>query len=78
MLRENRTESELSDLARVHVEKYYRGPLCGAQFIKIVSIAPKMEDAANWCIAHSGQAGGLSVALDEAEAELTKKYSLLG
>src|SRR5258708_6546576 len=75
--KETRTGEELSDLVRAHVEKYHRGPLDGAQFIKIIPTQPT-TDGVNWRIAHSGQAGGHSIALDEAEAELTRKYSLVG
>ncbi len=75
MMKEIRTAAELTDLVRAHVEKFHRGPLSGAQFIKVVPIE-STADGVDWRIAHSGEAGGHSIALDEAEVDLTKRYSL--
>ena len=74
MAKQFKTERELLDLVRAHVERFHRGPLDGAQLIKIIHVAN--DPNRNWRVAHSGIAGGHSVALDEAEAELTELYDL--
>jgi hypothetical protein len=69
-----RTETQLLDLVRAHVERFHRGPLLdGAQFIKIIQVAN--DPNRNWRVAYSGVEGH-AVALDEAEAELTELYDL--
>jgi hypothetical protein len=70
-----RTERQLLDLVRAHVERFHRGPLLdGAQFISVIRIANDPDR--NWRIAYSGAAEDQAVALDEAEAELTELYDL--
>jgi hypothetical protein len=70
-----RTETQLLDLVRAHVERFHRGPLLdGAQSIKIIQVAN--DPNRNWRIAYSGVAEDHAVALDEAEAELTELYDL--
>jgi hypothetical protein len=75
MAKESKTESELLDLVRAHAERFHRGPLVGAQFIKIMHVLN--DPNRNWRVAHSGTPGGFSIALDEAEAELTEQYDLI-
>jgi hypothetical protein len=69
-----KTEAQLLDLVRDHVLRFHRGPLDGAQLIKIIHVLN--DPNRNWRVAHGGTAGGHSVALDEAEAELTELYDL--
>jgi hypothetical protein len=73
--KKSKTGPELLDLVRAHVERFHRGPLDGAQFIKIIHVAN--DPNRNWRVAHSGIAGGYAIALDEAEAELTELYDLV-
>ena len=50
-----RTETQLLDLVRAHVERFHRGPLLdGAQSIKIIQVAN--DPNRNWRIAYSGVA----------------------
>jgi hypothetical protein len=70
-----RTETQLLDLVRAHLERFHRGPLLGeAQPVKIIQVAN--DPNRNWRIAYSGMAEDHAVALDEAEAELTELYDL--
>jgi hypothetical protein len=75
MAKESKTKSELLDLVRAHVERFHRGPLDDAQFIKIIHVLN--DPNRNWRVAYSGITGGNSIALDEAEAELTDLYDLV-
>ena len=76
MAKQFRTETQLLDLVRAHVERFHRGPLLdGAQFIRVIRVAN--DPNRNWRIAYSGVAEDHAVALDEAEAELTELYDLI-
>ncbi|WP_316215046.1 hypothetical protein [Bradyrhizobium sp. SZCCHNR2035] len=75
MPKEQKTLAELDDIVHKHIEQNHRGPLGGAQFLKIVPVEGNPDRT--WRIAHGGQAGGFGVALDEAEAELVKLYDLV-
>jgi hypothetical protein len=72
--KQQKTEAELLDLVRQHVERNRHGPLTGAQYIKIIHVLN--DPARNWRASHSGEAGGDWVALEEADAELTSLYDL--
>ena len=76
MPKEQKTEAELLDLARQHVERNHHGPLTGAQYIKIIHVLN--DPGRNWRASPSGEAGGDWVALEEADAELTSLYDLRG
>ncbi|MEA2758226.1 MAG: hypothetical protein QOH65_839 [Methylobacteriaceae bacterium] len=75
MNKEPKTETELDDLIHRYLEEQYRGPIGGAQWIKIVPLNPP-EDGRTWYISHTGEPGGLSYALNEAERFLIEKYDL--
>jgi hypothetical protein len=74
--KEQKTEAELLDLVRQHVERNHHGPLTGAQYIEIIQVLN--DPAPNWRASHSGEAGGDRVPLEEADAELTSLYDLQG
>jgi hypothetical protein len=74
MAKESKTELELLDLVRAHVERLDPGSLDSAQFIKITHVAN--DPNRNWRVAPSGEASRYTIALDEAEAELTDLYDL--
>jgi hypothetical protein len=74
--KEQKTEAELLDLVRQHVERNHRGPLTGAPSIKVIHVLN--DPGRNWRVSHSGEAGGYGVALEEADAELTSLYDLRG
>jgi hypothetical protein len=70
-----RTETQLLDLVRAHIERFHRGPLLdGAQFIKVIRVAN--DPNRNWRVAYGGVTEDYAVALDEAEAERTELYHL--
>jgi hypothetical protein len=70
-----RTETQLLDLVRAHVERFHRGPvLDGAQFIRVIGVAN--DPNRNWRVAYGGVTEDHAIALDEAEAELTELYDL--
>jgi hypothetical protein len=70
-----RTETQLLDLVRAHMERFHRGPLLdGAQFIKVIRVAN--DPNRNGRVAYGGVTEDHAVALDEAEAELTELYHL--
>jgi hypothetical protein len=70
-----RTETQLLDLVRAHLERFHRGPLLDeARPVKIIHVAN--DPNRNWRIAYGGVAEDHAVALDEAEAELTELYDL--
>jgi hypothetical protein len=70
-----RTETQLLDLVRAHVERFHRGPLLdGAQFIRVIRVAN--DPNRNWRVAYGSVTEDHAIALDEAEAELTELYDL--
>ena len=75
MVNQFRTETQLLDLVRAHVERFHRGPLLdGAQFVRVIRVAN--DPNRNWRVAYSGVTEDRAVTLDEAEAELTELYDL--
>lgn len=75
MTRETRTAAELKDLLDEAVQTDGRR-LDGAQWIRIVSAEPENNGGANWTVSHSGEAGGFSDAIDQAQAGLKVLYDL--
>jgi hypothetical protein len=74
MAREGKTALELHELVTTHIQRNPSVTAVGAQWFKI---EPVRNDAnRTWRVAHSGEGGGLHAALDQADAELTKRYDL--
>ena len=73
MSKELKTADELKELLDERLKSV--GPLTGAQWVKIVPADPA-EEGANWRVAHSGQPGSFSDAIDHVMQELQERYDL--
>ena len=73
MTKEPKTADELKELLDERLSSV--GPLTGAQWVKIVPADPAKEGA-NWRVAHSGEPGSFSGAIDRVMRELQIRYDL--
>ena len=73
MAKKLKTADELKELLDERLSSV--GPLTGVQWIRITSADPATEGA-NWRVAHSGQPGSFSDAIDRVMRELQKRYDL--
>jgi hypothetical protein len=73
MQREIKTAEEIRTAVGQYVDQH--GGASGSQWFVIVKVDPPVNGA-NWRISHSGESSSFAKALEVAEAQLTKTYSL--
>jgi len=73
MQKEIKTAEEIKAAVDQYVGQH--GGASGSQWFTIVKVNPPVNGA-NWRISHSGESSSFAKALEAAEAQLTKTYSL--